>query len=106
MTDPREIAAALNQIARGLRALADAIAGGSEQRSEAARNAALLREWGDRGLTRAEASKLFRAHGFAPQTVGGWAKADWIETRADGRRYVSELSRQWLASQEEGDGGG
>ena len=57
-------------------------------------------KWGDRGLSRAEASALFRKHGFAPQTAGGWARSDWIETRPDGLRYVTESSRRWLAEQE------
>jgi hypothetical protein len=97
MSDPREIAAAIRQIARGLLALADAVAGESEQAPEAERIVALAREWGDRGLTRAESSKLFRSHGFAPQMAGGWTRGDWIETRDDGRRYLTDRSRQWLA---------
>lgn len=98
-----EIAAALRQIARGFAALADAIDGASVQSPEPVRAANLLREWGDRGLTRSEASSLFRKHGFAPQTAGGWVRADWIQARPDGRRYVTESSRQWLAGQEGAD---
>ena len=73
---------------------------------ERVRAASLLREWGDRGLSRGEASALFRKHGFAPQTAGGWARSAWIETRPDGRRYVTESSRRWLAGQEDADGDG
>jgi hypothetical protein len=58
---------------------------------------ALLREWGDQGLTRSEASALLRKHGFAPQTAGGWTRVDWIETRDDGRSYVTSESHRWLA---------
>jgi hypothetical protein len=100
MSSPSEIAAAVRQIAKGLEALADAIVGKSDQPAEALRELAILREWGDRGLTRAEASALFRKHGFAPQTAGGWARGDWIESREDGRRYITERSHQWLAEQE------
>ena len=96
--DPAQTAAALRQIARGFNALADAVAG--EPTPQQARVGAVLREWGERGLTRDEASALFRAHGFAPQTAGGWARSNWIETRADGRRYLTEDSLRWLAEQE------
>jgi hypothetical protein len=101
-----EVAAALRQIARGFEALADAVADPSSRPPERVRAASLLREWGDRGLSRGEASALFRKHGFAPQTAGGWARSDWIETRPDGRRYVTDGSRRWLAEQGGADGDG
>jgi hypothetical protein len=103
--NPAEVSAALRQIARGFAALADAVDGTSAQSPERVRAAALLREWGDRGLSRAEASALFRKHGFAPQTAGGWARSDWIQTRPDGRRYVTGSSLEWLAGQEAGQEG-
>ena len=96
--DPAQTAAALRQIARGFNALADAVA--EEPTPQQARVGAVIREWGQRGLTRDEASALFRAHGFAPQTAGGWARSNWIETRGDGRRYLTEDSLRWLAEQE------
>lgn len=105
MEDLQDVAAAIRQIARGFEALADSISSRPDQPPESVRTAALLREWGERGLTRAEASALFRRHGFAPQTAGGWARGDWIETRADGRRYVTGRSRLWLAEQEDADRG-
>jgi hypothetical protein len=101
----QDVAAAIRQIARGFDALADSIARSADQPSEQVRTVALLRDWGERGLTRAEASSLFRTHGFAPQTAGGWARGDWIETRADSRRYLTEKSRQWLAELEQSDHG-
>jgi hypothetical protein len=100
MGSPNEIAAALRQIAQGLDALAAAIAGETDQQPQAVRALAVLREWGDRGLTRAEGSALFRKHGFAPQTAGGCARSDWIESRDDGLRYITERSRDALAEQE------
>ena len=100
MDSMTEIAAALRQIARGFGMLADAVARAEGQPPEPARAAALLREWGERGLTRTEASALFRKHGFAPQTAGGWTRADWVEMRSDGRRYVTKGSREWLSAQE------
>ncbi len=103
---PNEVAAALRQIARGFGALADAVAGAAAGPPEQVRVASLLREWGGQGLSRGEASALFRKHGFAPQTAGGWARSNWIETRPDGRRYITESSRQWLAGQEDADGDG
>jgi hypothetical protein len=105
MSGPNDVAAALRQIARGFEALAAAVAGESDQPSEALRALAVLREWGDRGLTRAEASALFRKHGFAPQTAGGWARGDWIESREDGLRYITERSRRSLAEQEVDENG-
>jgi hypothetical protein len=57
----------------------------------------VLAEWGERGLTRPQASALFRKHGLAPQAAGGWARGDWIEIRDDGLRYLTERSRRWLA---------
>ncbi len=106
MSEAREIAAALRQIARGFHALADAIV--ADEAGVAApgeRERAVLGEWGQRGLTRAEASALFRRHGFAPQAAGGWARGNWIESREDGRRYITERSRRWLAEQKEADDG-
>lgn len=97
--DDRAAAAALRQIGRGFAALADAI--DDDQQPAAGRELAVLREWSDRGLTQAEASALFRRHGYAPQTSGGWARGDWIEIRGDGRRYLTERSRSWLAEQNE-----
>jgi hypothetical protein len=104
MQDETEIAAALRQIGRGFYALADAVAGRPAVKGE--REVAILREWGDRGLSRAEASALFRKNGMAPQAAGGWARGEWIESRDDGRRYLTERSRRWIASQEGHDGRG
>jgi len=101
----QDVAAAIRQIARGFEALADSITRNPDQPPESARTAVLLREWGDRGLTRSEASALFRSHGFAPQTAGGWTRGDWIQTRSDGRRYITDRSRIWLAEQEGADRG-
>lgn len=98
-----EVASAIRQIARGFDALADSIARSPDQPPESARARALLSEWGDRGLTRAETSALFRKHGFAPQTAGGWTRGDWIQARPDNRRYITERSRQWLAEQGHSD---
>jgi hypothetical protein len=93
-----EVVTALRQIARGFSALADALAG--EAAPEEQRVLELLREWGDQGLTRDGASALFRKHGFAPQTSGGWARADWLETRGDGLRYLTTESHRWVAERE------
>jgi hypothetical protein len=99
MGSPNELAGALRQIARGFEALADAVAAVPDQPPQEERVLAVLREWGERGLSRDEARTLFRRHGFAPQTAGGWARGDWIEQRDDGRRYITERSREWVAEQ-------
>jgi hypothetical protein len=93
-----EVSAALHQIARGFDALADAL--GEPKAPEEKRVLEVLREWDVRGLTRAEASALLRKHGFAPQAAGGWARGNWIESRADGKRYLTERSRRWVTEQE------
>lgn len=96
-----QIAAALRRIAAGFAELADAVAG--EPEPEEDRYRAVIAEWGDRGLTRDEASALFRRHGFSPQAAGGWVRGDWLEIRADGRRYLTARSARWLAEQGDGD---
>ena len=98
MTSRAEVSAALHQIARGFDALADAL--GEPRAPEEKRVLEVLREWDVRGLTRAEASALLRKHGFAPQAAGGWARGNWIESRADGKRYLTERSRRWVTEQE------
>jgi hypothetical protein len=104
--DPRaaNIAAALRQISRGFAALAEAVATGPEDISADERYRRVITEWDQRGLTRDEAGALFRKHGFPPQAAGGWSRGNWIETRADGRRYLTERSHEWLAAQEAHDG--
>jgi len=97
------MAAALRQISRGFAALADAVACPPDEASTEQRYRRVIVEWGERGLTRAETSALFRKHGFAPQASGGWARGDWMETRTDGRRYLTQRSLEWLAKQEAGD---
>lgn len=103
MADKNEIAAALRQIGRGFEALARAITEEATAATPDERYLAALREWSDRGLTRDQATTLLRKHGFAPQAVGGWARGDWIETRDDGLRYLTERSQQWLADQADND---
>lgn len=96
MVRQREVAAALRQIGRGFEALAAAIEEEGEPVSSEDRYRAVLVEWGERGLTREQASALLRRHGFAPQAAGGWARGDWIETRGDGLRYLTDRSHQWV----------
>jgi hypothetical protein len=103
MVDSNEIAAALRQIARGFEALARAVAEDDTSATQDMRYLAALRQWGDQGLTREQATRLLGTHGFAPQTVGGWARGDWIETRDDGLRYLTARSHRWLAEQADND---
>ncbi|MGW5410259.1 hypothetical protein [Actinomadura geliboluensis] len=106
MTSPApdldQVAAALRQVSRGLAALADALSGVAE-RPEEERYLAVMAEWGRRGLTRDEASRLFRKHGFSPQAAGGWVRGEWLEVRDDGRRYLTVRSLEWLDEQEAND---
>jgi hypothetical protein len=103
VTSRPEVSVALRQIARGFDALADAL--GESKAPEQMRVLEVLREWGERGLTRAEASELVRKHGFAPQATGGWVRGNWIESRADGKRYLTDRSRRWVAEQKEPNDG-
>ena len=99
MEDVHRIAAALRQIGRGFDALATALEGETVSASDE-RYLAALREWGQQGLSRAEASALLRRHGFAPQMAGAWARERWIETRGDGLRYLAQRSHDWVAQHE------
>ena len=92
-----DVVAALRRISRGIDALADALAGAVSELSLREREHATIAEWGERGLTRDEASALLRRHGFAPQTAGGWARGRWIELRDDGLRYTTDKARRSLA---------
>lgn len=94
-----QVAAALRQISEGFAALADAISADPAEAPTESRYRSLISEWGARGLTRSEASALFRKHGFSPQVAGGWARGDWLEIRDDGRRYLTDRSFHWLAEQ-------
>src|SRR5882757_1581254 len=98
MENSIEIAIALRRIARGFDALADAVGGvGGDVTT---RQMQVIRAWGDRGLTREETSALFRDNGFPPQTSGGWARGEWIESRDDGLRYLTARSLELLAEEE------
>lgn len=99
----QRIAAALRQISKGYAALADAISSDPAEAPEDARYRSLLADWGEQGLTRPEASALFRKHGFPPQAAGGWARGGWLEVRGDGRRHLTARSLDWLAEQEAAD---
>jgi hypothetical protein len=93
--DRERVAAALRQVSQGYAALADAIAADPAEPAAETRYRELIAEWGERGLTRSQASALFRKHGFSPQAAGGWARGDWLEIRDDGLRYLTERSRSW-----------
>ncbi|MFI6926777.1 hypothetical protein ACIBIZ_43065 [Nonomuraea spiralis] len=92
--DIARVQASLRLMARGLEELAAAL--GDEEAGEAERTARVIAEWGRRGLTQQEASALFRRHGFAPQTTGGWARSDWVELGEDGLRYLTAKPHAWL----------
>jgi hypothetical protein len=95
-----EIATALRTISRGFADLAAAIEDDdAEALSTEERYRAALTEWDERGLNREQASALLRKHGFAPQAAGGWVRGDWIETRDDGLRYLTDRSHRWLEDQ-------
>ncbi|WP_021598260.1 hypothetical protein [Actinomadura welshii] len=98
--DRARLQAGLRLIARGLEEIAGALDGPDEP-GELERMARVMREWGPGGLRKDEASALFKRHGFAPQTTGGWTRGDWVEIGGDGLRYLTAKSREWLAGYEE-----
>jgi hypothetical protein len=91
--------AGLRLIARGLEEVAAGL-GDDEDADESERTARVIREWGRAGLTQQQASALFRRHGFAPQTTGGWKRGDWIAIGDDGLRYLTAKSHDWLTGRE------
>ena len=99
--DERALAAAFREIGRGYTAAAALLEGPPDASQQS--GAALMREFDKapgEGLTMEEASLACRRHGFRPQTVGAWARAGWLETRAeDGatRRYLTSQGRKRLA---------
>jgi hypothetical protein len=54
-------------------------------------------------VSQSEATTIFRKYVFAPQSVGGWARGDWICTSPDVKRYLTQRVHQWLAAQEDED---
>lgn len=98
--DRARVQSGLRLIARGLEEIAAALDGPAEP-DEPARTARVIRDWGHRGLRKEEASALFRRHGFAPQTTGGWTRGDWVEIGDDGLRYLTAKSHDWLTAREE-----
>lgn len=94
--DRARVQAGLRLIARGLEEIATGL-GDPEAADDRARTARVIREWGRRGLTQQQASALFKRHGFAPQTTGGWKRGDWLRIGEDGLRYLTAKSQDWLA---------
>lgn len=98
--DKAAVLAALRKIASGFGDLIDALEGPvADQKTRKEREIALLLEFdrapGD-GLSREEATRACKRHGFSPQTVGAWARGDYLMTRDDGLRYIGDAGRQWL----------
>jgi hypothetical protein len=61
-----------------------------------ARQVALIKEWGDRGLTQRQALKLCAKHGQRPQIIGAWTNGEWLEIRDD-RRYLTKKAIDWAS---------
>jgi hypothetical protein len=99
MADTTALLAALRKVATGIQDIIDALddEGGSEK-PQTEREIALAKEF-DRapgnGLTKEEALRACKRHGFTPQTVGAWVRGGYIEIRADDRRYLGK-ERGWL----------
>lgn len=93
MSSNADIIAALRSIGRGIDDLIAALTepGQAQEKSKDERELDLLLEF-DRpdgqGLDQVSASQACRRHGFTPQTVGAWARADNLKTRDD-KRYLS-----------------
>jgi hypothetical protein len=94
--------AALRKIMAGFQDIIDVLEGPPmEEKTKKEQEIALLLEFdrapGD-GLSREEASRVCKRYGFTPQTVGAWARGDYLITRDDGLRYIGDTGRKWLKS--------
>ena len=99
--DMNAVRQALYAIANGLKDLGDALAEvPTDAQTKEQREIALLLEFNrpaGQGLTQEEASKACKKHGFTPQTVGAWARADFLVTnKTEDRRYLTDQGRKWL----------
>jgi hypothetical protein len=101
--DNTAVRQALYDLAAGLRSLGDALADApTDDKTKEEREIALLLEFNrpdGQGLTQVEASKACKKHGFTPQTVGAWARADFLvtnKTEDPPRRYLTDHARNWL----------
>lgn len=103
MADNTALIAALRKIGAGIQDVIDALddEGGAEK-TKTEREIALMKEFdrspGD-GLTQVEAVRACKRHGFAPQTVGAWARGGYLEIRNDDLRYLTKEGRHWLEEQ-------
>jgi hypothetical protein len=98
--DEAAVIAALRKIMAGFQDIIDVLEGPAVgEKTKKEKEIALLLEF-DRapgnGLSREEASRVCKRHGFTPQTVGAWARGEYLVTRDDGLRYIGEVGRQWL----------
>lgn len=98
--DKTAVVAALRKITAGFQDLIDVLEGPvADQKTRKEREIALLLEFdrapGD-GLNREEASRACKRYGFSPQTVGAWARGEYIMARGDGLRYIGNAGRRWL----------
>ena len=98
--DKAAVTAALRKIMAGFQDIVDVLEGPAVgEKTKKEQEIALLLEFdrapGD-GLSREEASRVCKRHGFTPQTVGAWARGEYLVTRDDGLRYIGEVGRQWL----------
>ena len=92
--------AALRKVAAGVQDVIDVLdTEGSAEKTKKEREIALLMEFdrgsGD-GLTRQEALRACKRHGFTPQTVGAWVRGAYLEIRNDDLRYLGDEGRRWL----------
>lgn len=100
VTDTAALIAALRKIAVGVQDVIDVLGNeGAAEKTKKEREIALLKEFdrgsGD-GLTRGEAVRACKRHGFTPQTVGAWARGAYIEIKDDDLRYMGREGRRWL----------
>jgi hypothetical protein len=99
--DTAAVIAALRKVAAGVQDLIDVLDSDSATtgKTQRERETALMKEFDRRpgdGLTREEASRACKRHGFMPQTVGAWVQGGYLELRDDGLRYMGKEGRRWL----------
>jgi hypothetical protein len=98
VVDNEALASALRQVIKGLQETVAVLEGNVPGRDKRSREIAVAKEFdvpASRGLSRAEASHVFRKHGFDPRGFGSWVRHGYITRKGD-RRSLSKDGREWL----------
>jgi hypothetical protein len=97
-SNTKAIADKLRQVSRDISELADLIDGNIPgDRGRTAREIAVLREFDvkpSQGLSREQASAVFKRHGLNPRSFGSWVQGGYLARKGD-RRWLTDPGRDW-----------